>query len=55
MSHVTALIPQDDAAAIELVKATSDAATLDAMFAAVGERVAVSEAILVRLTELDHK
>jgi hypothetical protein len=55
MAHATALIPADDAAAIELVKATSDAATLDAMFAAVGDRTAVSEAILAKLTELDRK
>lgn len=55
MSHVTAGIPADDEAAIELVKLTSDAATLDAMFAAVGDRTAVSEAILAKLTELDRK
>lgn len=43
----------DDAAAIELVKAQNSAAMLDAMFAAAGERAAVSEAILARLQELD--
>lgn len=52
MSHVTAVIPQDDEAAIALVKSTTDHATLDAMFAAVGDRTKVSEAILARLTEL---